>query len=158
MRCFAACSADLLRGGFALFVLEVLNSAGLGYYQPLFPGSCVDEGIRLARLARFELDGAFQDSAVRKRIGRQPAMHVHGNFDALNLRHALQAFDELLPAGHAGFTLSYRYGASTYRIAVASGTPGAPARLTIDGIVRDDATILLVDDAQRHEVELRLAS
>jgi cyclic beta-1,2-glucan synthetase len=55
-----------------------------------------------------------------------------------------------LPAGHPGFTLSYRYGASIYRIAVTRGAVDAAAPLAID--------IPLVDDGGRHAVELTLPS
>ena len=63
-----------------------------------------------------------------------------------------------LPAGHPGFTVSYRHGRSTYRIAVTrGGVEGAGNELLIDGVARDDATIPLVDDDRRHAVLFRLA-
>jgi cellobiose phosphorylase len=64
-----------------------------------------------------------------------------------------------LPAGHPGFTVSYRHGRSTYRIAVTRGSvEGAGNELLIDGVAHDDATIPLVDDERRHAVLFRLAS
>ncbi len=57
-----------------------------------------------------------------------------------------------MPAEWKGFTLRYRYGASTYVIDVAQGTAG----LTVDGVAQEGHTIGLVDDGREHAVALRL--
>ncbi|CAN7672498.1 cyclic beta 1-2 glucan synthetase [Pseudoduganella sp. LjRoot289] len=59
----------------------------------------------------------------------------------------------LIPGAWPGYTLSYRYGASVYTIAVKrEGAPG----LTVDGAPQPGAEIQLVDDGRPHSVELRL--
>jgi cyclic beta-1,2-glucan synthetase len=66
-------------------------------------------------------------------------------------------FAPCLPAGWDGFTMRYTFGATVYEIRVrqAHGVPGGEAqaaRVTVDGIVRPDASVMLVDDRVRHDV------
>src|SRR5579871_3185499 len=63
------------------------------------PGCRIDKGIGLTGFARFELDCALQNAAVRIWVRRQPAVHIHRDFDAGDLRDAVKTFDELLAAG-----------------------------------------------------------
>jgi cellobiose phosphorylase len=62
-----------------------------------------------------------------------------------------------LPPGWAGFTVHYRYRETVYHIAIVQ-TPGAPGAtaMTIDGELRADRAIALVDDGRDHAVELKL--
>ena len=60
-----------------------------------------------------------------------------------------------LPASWPGFKLHYRYGETTYLIAVRrGGVAGGPATVSLDGVVLPDATIPLRDDQAAHEVEI----
>lgn len=59
-----------------------------------------------------------------------------------------------IPAAWPGYTLSYRYGASVYTIAIKRE---GPAGLTVDGVAQPGAEIQLVDDGQPHAVTLGLA-
>jgi cellobiose phosphorylase len=60
-----------------------------------------------------------------------------------------------IPAAWPGYTLSYRYGASVYTIAIKRE---GPAGLTVDGVAQPGAEIRLVDDGQPHAVTLGLAA
>jgi cellobiose phosphorylase len=71
--------------------------------------------------------------------------------------HDRLRFAPCLPAGWDGFTMRYTYGATVYGIRVrqASAVAGADAektRVTVDGIVRPDAALVLVDDGAPHDV------
>lgn len=58
-----------------------------------------------------------------------------------------------IPAAWPGYTLTYRYGASVYTIAIQrAGAPG----LTVDGAVQPGIEIQLVDDGQPHAATLTL--
>ena len=64
-------------------------------------------------------------------------------------------FATCLPVDWAGFKLHYRYRETTYHIKVLQGGAGqARAEVTIDGILRDDEAIPLIDDHQEHTVEV----
>ena len=63
-----------------------------------------------------------------------------------------------LPAGPAGIVVRYRIGATTYRLTLRHAREGEPpidgiVRLRVDGIVQDEAFVMLVDDRRPHEVE-----
>ncbi|HMW30579.1 MAG TPA: glucoamylase family protein, partial [Plasticicumulans sp.] len=72
-------------------------------------------------------------------------------------RHAdALRLDPLLPDGWPGYTLTYRHGASRWHIEVSRGRGGEGAQLSVDGRVRSDGRIPLVDDGAEHRVELKL--
>ncbi len=58
----------------------------------------------------------------------------------------------LLPKDWAGFTVDYRFGASTYEIACRKAESVATAGIAVDGQVTLDDTIAMVDDGRRHSV------
>ena len=60
-----------------------------------------------------------------------------------------------MPAGWNTFTLTYRYGSSSYVIRVVKGE-GSTASLTVDGVPRPDQMIELSDTGGVHQVELLL--
>ena len=66
-------------------------------------------------------------------------------------------FEPCMPAHWASFKMNYRYRETVYHITV-SQTSAAEGvtKLTIDDIERQDLVIPLVDDRQRHKVELRI--
>ncbi|MEO8501255.1 MAG: hypothetical protein ABI565_10095, partial [Vicinamibacteria bacterium] len=55
-----------------------------------------------------------------------------------------------------GYTVHYRYRETLHHIAVSRSTAGA-TRLTVDGEVRPDLTIPLVDDRRDHYIVVTLA-
>ena len=59
-----------------------------------------------------------------------------------------------LPVGWEGFKMHYRYRETVYHISITQG-PG-DAGITVDGEVRADRAIPLVDDRRDHNVEVRL--
>uniref|UniRef100_UPI00359431E2 GH36-type glycosyl hydrolase domain-containing protein n=1 Tax=Thiocapsa sp. TaxID=2024551 RepID=UPI00359431E2 len=60
-----------------------------------------------------------------------------------------------LPADWDGFSLSYRYRETLYRIAVAkSGDGEGGTRITLDGVAQEAPGISLVDDHREHRVEV----
>ena len=58
-----------------------------------------------------------------------------------------------LPEDWPGFKVHYRYRATVYHIAIASGAEGT-ASLAIDGLVQEGSAIRLVDDRIEHHVLL----
>jgi cellobiose phosphorylase len=60
-----------------------------------------------------------------------------------------------MPEGWNTFTLSYRYGRSTYVIRVVKAEGGAPL-LTVDGVPQHDQMVELSDTGNVHQVELLL--
>ena len=56
-----------------------------------------------------------------------------------------------VPRAWKEYTLTYRYGASTYTIVV---RPGAESIVAVDGRVMEDGAIVLVDDGTTHEVRV----
>jgi cyclic beta-1,2-glucan synthetase len=65
-----------------------------------------------------------------------------------------------LPAAWNEYKLTYRYRATEYRITVRRSEsdeeqPDA-TRVTVDGVTQDAGYILLIDDKQLHEVEVRV--
>ena len=53
--------------------------------------------------------------------------------------------------------MNYRYLETVYYITVSqTGTAGSVTLLTVDNIERHDLTIPLVDDRQKHKVDLRI--
>ena len=78
-------------------------------------------------------------------------------FEKLGARLRL---DPCIPAAWPGFTLDYRYGASSYPIDVRN--PGVCPReattVTVDGAIMDDGWIALIDDGLRHVVVINLAA
>ena len=62
-----------------------------------------------------------------------------------------------IPAHWTSFKMNYRYREAVYHITVCqTRAADGVTRLTVDGIERHDLVIPLVDDRQRHEVDLRL--
>ncbi len=66
-----------------------------------------------------------------------------------------------LPVDWPGFGIHYRYGETTYHIAVlrtaaGDGEAGAAPRVRLDGVLRADGTIALADDGREHQVEVEL--
>lgn len=61
-----------------------------------------------------------------------------------------------LPAAWPACALDYRFGETTYHIAVTRGPTGGPGGVTVDGVAVDGAVITLVDDRQTHRVALCL--
>jgi cellobiose phosphorylase len=59
-----------------------------------------------------------------------------------------------VPAAWSGFEITYRFGTSTYEIAVRApaGIQVAGPIVTVDGTVAADDIISLVDDGRRHVV------
>ncbi|MFZ2042159.1 MAG: glycosyl hydrolase family 65 protein, partial [Desulfobacterales bacterium] len=66
-------------------------------------------------------------------------------------------FAPCLPAAWEGFKLHYRYRETVYHITVLQ-TPADSAgmRVTVDGVIRQDLAIPLVDDRQDHSVEVKI--
>jgi cyclic beta-1,2-glucan synthetase len=56
-----------------------------------------------------------------------------------------------LPAGWAPATVSYRHGGTSWEIVIAAGPA---ARMLLDGVLREDRRVPLVDDGQPHRVEV----
>jgi cellobiose phosphorylase len=63
----------------------------------------------------------------------------------------------LLPGDWEAFDVSYRFGATTFDIAVRAAAADADAELTVDGTRSTDGTVALVDDGARHQVVLAVA-
>jgi cyclic beta-1,2-glucan synthetase len=59
-----------------------------------------------------------------------------------------------VPAQWPGYQITYRYGRSTYVIAVQRAEPGTARRLVIDGVVQPEGFIPLVDDGKPRLVHL----
>ncbi|MBK8324152.1 MAG: cyclic beta 1-2 glucan synthetase [Betaproteobacteria bacterium] len=64
-----------------------------------------------------------------------------------------------LPPGQSGIVVRYRHGATTYRLTLRHARKGDPplhdaVRLRVDGIDRDEAFVVLVDDRRPHEVDV----
>lgn len=67
-------------------------------------------------------------------------------------------FAPCLPMEWHEFTLRYRYRETVYHIVVTQGATGmGVARVTVDGIERNDSMITLVDDRREHAVEVTLS-
>jgi cellobiose phosphorylase len=70
-------------------------------------------------------------------------------------------FAPRLPAHWAGFTMRYRYGETTYEIAIVQ-VPAGPAgtrpatRVTLDTVAQPDAQVRLVDDRALHQVSVEV--
>ena len=67
------------------------------------------------------------------------------------------ALRPLLPRGWDAFDVSYRFGATTFDIAVRAAATDADAQLTVDGVGSTDGTVALVDDGVLHRVVLAVA-
>jgi cellobiose phosphorylase len=84
------------------------------------------------------------------RVGVEAILGFTKRGDSLSL-------DPRVPAGWDGFAITYRYGRSTYEIAVER--PAAARRgsqdITLDGQPIEGATIPLVDDGETHRVVVR---
>jgi cellobiose phosphorylase len=66
-------------------------------------------------------------------------------------------FAPCLPADWEGFTLHYRYRETLYHITVLQVSAGSgEASVTVDGVERPDKAIPLVDDRQKHSVEVKI--
>ncbi len=65
--------------------------------------------------------------------------------------------DPCIPADWASFKIDYRYRETVYHITVRQTRAAAGVTmLTADGVERPDLAVPLVDDRQKHEVELRI--
>jgi cyclic beta-1,2-glucan synthetase len=64
--------------------------------------------------------------------------------------------DPRVPRDWPGFSLEYRYGASTYQVAVALGDDGADTRIVLDGQAVAGDAITLVDDGAPHRVQVHV--
>ena len=67
----------------------------------------------------------------------------------------------VLPAGWPGFELDYQHGSTLYRIRVLHGVPALAVpngaiSVLLDGMAQDEPIILLMDDLQKHDVEVRV--
>ena len=70
-------------------------------------------------------------------------------------RHGNQLLlQPLLPSAWPGFELHYRFGATTYEIAVRTAASADLAALTIDGVTSPGRSVALRDDGVRHDVML----
>jgi cellobiose phosphorylase len=58
----------------------------------------------------------------------------------------------LLPKHWPGFEMRYRFGATTYEIAVRAVALAEAARVSVDGVVMEDGRIALLDDGRMHAV------
>ena len=68
-------------------------------------------------------------------------------------------FAPCLPANWPSCEIRYRYGETIYRITLRHGsTPDVPASVHVDGIVRPERSVPLVDDRQEHIVEVVVAA
>ncbi|MBV5273575.1 MAG: cyclic beta 1-2 glucan synthetase, partial [Lamprocystis purpurea] len=77
----------------------------------------------------------------------------------LRLEGDTLCLEPCLPPDWTGFKLHYRYRETRYHIAVSQGTDSeAKSGVTIDGILRGDLSIPLIDDHQDHVVEVRLGA
>ncbi|MGB8718037.1 MAG: glycosyl hydrolase family 65 protein, partial [Desulfobacterales bacterium] len=66
-------------------------------------------------------------------------------------------FEPCLPVAWEGFKLDYRYRETVYHITVLqTHSDSAGMRVTVDGVIRQDLAIPLVDDRQDHSVEVRI--
>ena len=62
-----------------------------------------------------------------------------------------------LPAAWTGFSLTYRYRETDYRITVVQMPAGeGAAGVTVDGVAQGGGAIRLVDDRQAHVAEVRV--
>ena len=62
----------------------------------------------------------------------------------------------VLPAQWPGFTLHYRFGASTYHIAVRhTASAEERAQFRLDGVEQDGEEIPLIDDGRDHQIEIQ---
>jgi cellobiose phosphorylase len=67
-------------------------------------------------------------------------------------------FSPCLPPDWKTFKVHYRYRETVYHISVLQGSAGEErTSITVDGIVRYDSTLPLVNDRQDHSVEVRMA-
>jgi cyclic beta-1,2-glucan synthetase len=84
------------------------------------------------------------------RVGLEAILGLTRRGDSLSL-------DPRVPADWDGFAITYRYGRSTYAIAVEQ--PAAARRgnqeITLDGRLLGSETIPLVDDGETHRVVVR---
>jgi len=65
--------------------------------------------------------------------------------------------DPRVPAEWEKFSITYRYGASTYEIDVARDRDGKGAAVSVDGAVAKDGVIQLSDDGATHSVRVSLS-
>jgi cyclic beta-1,2-glucan synthetase len=62
-----------------------------------------------------------------------------------------------VPASWTEYSITYRYGQSTYEIVVhdPGAMQGGDVKLVVDGLLADGSRLRLVDDGKRHRVEAR---
>jgi cyclic beta-1,2-glucan synthetase len=65
--------------------------------------------------------------------------------------------DPRIPASWERFSITYRFGASTYEIDVARSGDGNDAGVSVDGVAAEDGVIQLRDDAASHSVRVTLS-
>jgi cyclic beta-1,2-glucan synthetase len=68
--------------------------------------------------------------------------------------------DPCVPSGWRNFSIDYRFGSSTYAIAVENpdGVSRGAIEVRVDGAIMANNAIALVDDGARHEVVVRMAA
>ena len=65
----------------------------------------------------------------------------------------------VLPADWPGFSLSYRFGASTYQIVLQQSAPvDSQQQVSLDGVLQAKPEVQLVDDGQEHRIDIQCAS
>jgi cyclic beta-1,2-glucan synthetase len=62
-------------------------------------------------------------------------------------------FTPCFPADWKSFQVHYRYRETVYHITVSQSDSGR-ASVTLDGVVQPDHSVTLVDDGQKHSVEV----
>jgi cellobiose phosphorylase len=66
-------------------------------------------------------------------------------------------FEPCIPAHWASYKMNYRYRETVYHITVSQmQEPEGVTTLAVDDIKRPDMVIPLIDDRQKHEVDLRI--
>jgi len=65
-------------------------------------------------------------------------------------------FAPCLPADWKSFRMHYRYRDTFYHITVTGTGPGEAVSVMVDGLVRSDGSVSLVDDQREHYVEIKI--
>jgi cellobiose phosphorylase len=75
----------------------------------------------------------------------------------LHLEAGQLRFSPCLPANWEGFKMHYRYRETVYHVSVIQTRSGSDGMsVTVDGVMRPDLAIPLVDDRKDHAVEVRI--
>ena len=65
-------------------------------------------------------------------------------------------FAPCLPADWKSFRMHYRYRDTFYHITVTGTGPGEAVSVMVDGLVRSDGSVSLVDDQREHHVDIKI--